>query len=1365
MRRKLGLLSLVFVFCFGLYANYYAVGNIAAASPAAIGATATNLASTNSTATNAAATNSTNGNSAATDPNPAAKNLILNGDFSSTGAKSGNWGGASATSWSNWVPGKKDAGTFFVQDGALCVSATATYRVAVHQTVKGIDASKTYVVSVDATANLSAGKVLVRIQSVDASNKGIETLPIQDAQTLTGSGSKTLTKEFKPKEGAAGIKVELFFENAIGTASFDNVVLHEKLASSDAEDTAVGAVAGGDATVGDEAGTSGGNGAGENSGSGNSTEVATSPLAMESGTIALDTTKLLTPALKDALYHVVDPSVLTHQSGFLYPKKEGTTEVKIYRLTKAETSPTTSESTGTERTVAGDDRPALGDDRPATGGNRTTATDDNTVPEGAELLGSFTVTVEKATEDEFSLIRARWDETSFGSAHYVASVNPMKDLLERLDTSVAANLALWQEPLGNKSPFTDLDFSRSAHLTTVYRRLEQFAQQLKTPASKYYQNVDLAHKMKSAMEWLYQHVYNENIAVPIPTGHNWWDYEIGAPRAVADTLIYGHAYFTQAEIDRYCAPIKKLVPEAEWIQASYGKRVAATGGNQTDISKVTILQGALTRDADRIKAGVQGLTTVTNYVEIAGSGANGFYRDGSFLEHNRVAYTGGYGNVLLEGFSQLLPLIQNSSFALPTESTSILYTWIREAFMPVIVRGEEMDMVRGRSVSREAGESHVQAVEVLRSVARLAKSADEATRLELQAWVKQQVSSDTFYDVYKNLKSYNDMQLFLDIAKDDKIQTSQNTSFIKAFNNMDKLIYSHGGSNWTLALSMYSARTQNFEFMNRENAKGWYSADGMLYLYNSDLSHYSNNWWATVDPYYLAGTTVLDAPVDASKNKNNLQRLLPSSFVGTAQLDNTHATAAMELSSTLDTASGKQTLTANKAWFINNDSLIALGSNITANASSHTTIENRKLLSATDSATGSTDDRATDGAASNYKVFVNGKEVSLGAEAQRFDAVTSVLLQAKDPSQSIGYVFFNKPSLSAKIETRNGSWKDINASQSEDLKSNTFFTLWQEHAVATPQEANSYAYTLLPAATQADLDAYAAQVEIISNTPSLQVVHDRTSNTYSVVKYDDSTTTLEAAGSDGIVLHKRGLYVVQKEASAASYEDRAALVGSEDTAPEVPLDATAETMAATAEPTTVEEFWKLAYYQPETLNAENGVYSSKAPEDVVDHVAETLQVPTAALPSAIYRVRVAREVLPKEDEGAEQPDEQPSEQPSEGSPEEPSTQPDEQPVAPTTPDSASEDASFDTADTPASSTDTKDADTAPLEKGASDTSDLPKRDAKGTQNQEKQLAIPKTNDPLGGNLLAVTTLTISALVMLSGVCIFSFFASHGKNER
>ncbi|MFX3752211.1 polysaccharide lyase family 8 super-sandwich domain-containing protein, partial [Streptococcus suis] len=82
---------------------------------------------------------------------------------------------------------------------------------------------------------------------------------------------------------------------------------------------------------------------------------------------------------------------------------------------------------------------------------------------------------------------------------------------------------------------------------------------------------------------------------------------------------------------------------------------------------------------------------------------------------------------------------------------------------------------------------------------------------------------------------------------------------------IDNFVYRSAKEGFNFALSLYSSKTQNYEDMNNENRKGWYTADGLVYLYNDDLSHYSNHYWATVDRYRLPGkTTTKDKREDGS---------------------------------------------------------------------------------------------------------------------------------------------------------------------------------------------------------------------------------------------------------------------------------------------------------------------------------------------------------------------------------------------------------------------------------------------------------------------------------------------------------------------
>ncbi|MBE2137705.1 hypothetical protein ILQ02_13405, partial [Staphylococcus argenteus] len=62
------------------------------------------------------------------------------------------------------------------------------------------------------------------------------------------------------------------------------------------------------------------------------------------------------------------------------------------------------------------------------------------------------------------------------------------------------------------------------------------------------------------------------------------------------------------------------------------------------------------------------------------------------------------------------------------------------------------------------------------------------------------------------------------------------------------------------------------------------------YLYNSNVKHYRDNYWATADMKRLAGTTTLDNEVfkDTDDKKSS------KTFVGGTKFDDQHASIGMD---------------------------------------------------------------------------------------------------------------------------------------------------------------------------------------------------------------------------------------------------------------------------------------------------------------------------------------------------------------------------------------------------------------------------------------------------------------------------------------
>lgn len=151
------------------------------------------------------------------------KNLVANGEFISTTAPSGNWKELAATNWETWIPAnvKKENGQVRIDEGRLHISSTASYRVAVHQTVD-VDPNKRYLFSYDVeTKDLKGSGVRVRLRSLTAEGKDLSPQEFAYTPYKNGSQAEHIEQILTVSPETRKLKVELFFE--FGTQSFNRM--------------------------------------------------------------------------------------------------------------------------------------------------------------------------------------------------------------------------------------------------------------------------------------------------------------------------------------------------------------------------------------------------------------------------------------------------------------------------------------------------------------------------------------------------------------------------------------------------------------------------------------------------------------------------------------------------------------------------------------------------------------------------------------------------------------------------------------------------------------------------------------------------------------------------------------------------------------------------------------------------------------------------------------------------------------------------------------------------------------------------------------------------------------------------------------
>ncbi|HEG7219487.1 TPA: hyaluronate lyase, partial [Staphylococcus aureus] len=403
---------------------------------------------------------------------------------------------------------------------------------------------------------------------------------------------------------------------------------------------------------------------------------------------------------------------------------------------------------------------------------------------------------------------------------FEATENEAKKLLSEMKTESGMTY-LWESS-------KDID-TKSADMTRTYRNIEKIAEAMNHPKTTL-KNDENKKKLKDALEWLHKNAYGKdpdkkvadlktNFSKSAPqknTNLNWWDYEIGTPKSLTNTLILLNGDISSDEKKKYTAPIKTFAPKSDEILSSVGKAEPAKGGNLVDIAKVKLLESIIEEDKDMTKNSIDSFNKVFTYVQSNSTGKerNGFYKDGSYIDHQDVPYTGAYGVVLLEGISQMMPMIKETPFKETSQNDTILKSWIDDGFMPLIYKGEMMDLSRGRAISRENETSHSASVTVMKSLLRLSDAMDESTKAKYKKIVKTSVKSDSSYKQNDYLSSYSDISKMKALMEDSTLSTNDLTQQLKIYNDMDRVTYHNKDLDFAFGLSMTSKNVARYESIN-----------------------------------------------------------------------------------------------------------------------------------------------------------------------------------------------------------------------------------------------------------------------------------------------------------------------------------------------------------------------------------------------------------------------------------------------------------------------------------------------------------------------------------------------------------------------
>lgn len=627
---------------------------------------------------------------------------------------------------------------------------------------------------------------------------------------------------------------------------------------------------------------------------------------------------------------------------------------------------------------------------------------------------------------------------------------------------------LWGDNLATSSPTLTSDADRIAAMAAAWAG----AAEIDGPGMR--GNPRLLADTLAALDTFLTHRWTPQTKWDV----NWWDFEIGVPRGVMAALCVLQGEAPPALRDKAFASMARFT-EDPWKM--YNKGFDTTGANRVWMVENHIRRAALAGDAAGLERCRDGLTDVFAYVDEDPArlpkSRDGWWRDGSFVQHEHLPYVGAYGVLLIPGLVECVTLLEGTPWTVVTPKRSNLAQWVDLHLLPVAYEGEVFPRTTGRTQGSEGVETAhewlaIALAEMMPLLPR-AQAAGVASRLKrwMQAGTLDESISRAGFAQFMRLHA---------LRTDPRIRPAGPCVASRFHAAVD--LAAHHRPGWAATVAMSSTRTCSHEALWGANLRGWNQGEGVLQVWAGDPLRYRHGYWALVDPYRLPGTTVntWDLP-DHDGGGFSPGKPGRQAFVGGVSLADTATVAAMRV------GRDWSSLDARKSWFFLPQGVLCLGSGITA-------LENRPCATIVESALL---------AAESVALTVDGQRVAAEDWKADLPATRTVHLGGAKPGQSIGWWFPKpQPGLAGERSRRKGSWRQVDKGGSEAPIERDWLTLTINHGAA-PGNAE-YQYAVFPGVTAGTLARFAAQpsITVPACTPAAHGFVDRASGLSGAVLWE-----------------------------------------------------------------------------------------------------------------------------------------------------------------------------------------------------------------------------------------------------------------------
>jgi hyaluronate lyase len=651
----------------------------------------------------------------------------------------------------------------------------------------------------------------------------------------------------------------------------------------------------------------------------------------------------------------------------------------------------------------------------------------------AALFFTLCISCNKETlPDSYDALRIKWYNRLTGGP-YMDINDPL--IQDKVQSITQAGKEAWdsmQKPVGSTTLWSHhIDYKlNNVTIVDAYRKLKSMALAYRTKNSEVYNNKQLRDDILSSLDYMHDNWFNKEIG--FNPGGNWYQWAISIPQNLVDIMTLMYDELTPLQKQNFSDAIK--------VQYRNDKGDA----DQPLISVAYIVLGACTKDSSIIIRDRDILDETSYKIYTYDEwGENGFYDDGSVLEHSGLPYTSGYGLEWIRGVTDVLWLLSDSPWRVTNPDALNVLDWIRNSFIPVIDNNGMMpDCLKGRGLMR-GGTSFGIISSIISAVDYFVPEDSEMIKGRVKFWIEN--NQRKFYASVSTYE-YKRVQKSL-----EQTESLGHITSSKVYPLMSTVI--HIMPDWAFTARMISRVVKNYEIVNQENLKGWHQGDGWTMTYNRDVNKFNDHYWPTVNWHRLPGTTIVK-DTEIVQGIKNLD-----TWAGGTGLEGKYSVAGM----IYRPEKNATTLTYKKSWFMFDNSVIAMGSDIKDLSGNEveTIVENIQLNNNGDNA-----------------LLVNGiLKPNNHNRTENLTGVSWIYLEGNVPGSDMGYYFPGKAVINVIREARTGSYKEIHMRMSEELHTRNFLTLWFNHR--TNPSDQTYSYVLFPNTSKEKVASYATDPDIL----------------------------------------------------------------------------------------------------------------------------------------------------------------------------------------------------------------------------------------------------------------------------------------------